>query len=372
VTAAVFAVTTAVNLQVPLYTAYAERAGLGRALAAAAFAAYVAGLVPVLLLLGGISDRAGRKPVLLAALACSTAATVAMAVLPEVRTLFAARALQGIGVGLCMGAAAAYLAELYPTRLARIPVMVALASALGFGAGPLLTTLALLPGPTLRPGSFVLGLALLAAAALAVAVAAPALAPRGGPLLRVPAYPPGTRRAGAAIFVAWAVSGLVIGVVPAALRERGLGLWAGPALFMVNFAGALSQRRARRMDAAAALRAGCLLLPPGYLLIVWGAAGGGVPALLAGAALAGAAGYGLTYLGGLRMVVAASGREEARGVAGYFLLAYLGFGVPAVGVGALADRIGTVPALGAFAVPVLAGSAALAFALRAPAPAEPA
>lgn len=368
VTATVFAVTTAVNLQVPLYTLYAQGAGLGRAMTAAAFAAYVAGLIPVLLLLGGISDRVGRRPVLLAALAFSTAATVAMAVLPDGRTLFAARALQGVGVGLCMGAAAAYLSELYPGRLARVPVVVALASALGFGAGPLLTTLALLPGLTLRPASYGLALALLAACAAALAWGAPALPARGGALLRVPAYPPGTRMAAAAIFVAWAVSGLVIGVVPGALREHGVGMWAGPALFLVNVAGALSQPRARRMDAAAALRAGCVLVPAGYLLIVWGAAGGGVPVLLAGSALAGAAGYGLTYLGGLRMVVGASAGREARGVAGYFLFAYLGFGVPSVAVGALADRVGTVPALAAFALPVLAGSAALYLALRRPLP----
>ena len=54
-------ITTAVNLQVPLYTEYAEHAGYGKASTALVFAAYVFGLIPVLLLLGGMSDRAGRK-----------------------------------------------------------------------------------------------------------------------------------------------------------------------------------------------------------------------------------------------------------------------------------------------------------------------
>nr|MDH3176341.1 hypothetical protein [Bacillus pumilus] len=52
-----FMITTAVNLQVPLYTLYAEQAGYGKAATAFVFAAYVFGLIPVLLFLGGISDR---------------------------------------------------------------------------------------------------------------------------------------------------------------------------------------------------------------------------------------------------------------------------------------------------------------------------
>lgn len=48
-----FMITTAVNLQVPLYTLYAEQAGYGKAATALVFAAYVFGLIPVLLFLGG-------------------------------------------------------------------------------------------------------------------------------------------------------------------------------------------------------------------------------------------------------------------------------------------------------------------------------
>ncbi|MGY4787094.1 hypothetical protein ACVNSY_05465 [Bacillus sp. OHL2] len=46
-----FMITIAVNLQVPLYTAYAEQAGYGKAATALVFAAYVFGLIPVLLFL---------------------------------------------------------------------------------------------------------------------------------------------------------------------------------------------------------------------------------------------------------------------------------------------------------------------------------
>lgn len=96
-------ITTAVNLQVPLYTEYAEQAGYGKASTALVFAAYVFGLIPVLLLLGGMSDRAGRKPILLIALCFSLCATLLMIVHPTIQMLFVARLLQGVGLGLSVG-----------------------------------------------------------------------------------------------------------------------------------------------------------------------------------------------------------------------------------------------------------------------------
>ncbi|MER8149571.1 MFS transporter, partial [Acinetobacter baumannii] len=54
-------ITFAVNLQAPLYTAYAALSGQGTAATAVAFSGYVAGVLPVLLLLGGLADRVGYK-----------------------------------------------------------------------------------------------------------------------------------------------------------------------------------------------------------------------------------------------------------------------------------------------------------------------
>ncbi len=56
VAAVIFLVTHAVNLQVPLYNTYAKIAGFGSGISAIAFSMYVAGLLPTLILLDGISD----------------------------------------------------------------------------------------------------------------------------------------------------------------------------------------------------------------------------------------------------------------------------------------------------------------------------
>ncbi|MBR9905224.1 MAG: MFS transporter, partial [Gammaproteobacteria bacterium] len=68
-------ITTAVNLQAPLYDALAARDGLGVGATTIAFACYVLGIVPVLLGLNGLADRVGRQPLLVTALLLCLLAT---------------------------------------------------------------------------------------------------------------------------------------------------------------------------------------------------------------------------------------------------------------------------------------------------------
>jgi predicted MFS family arabinose efflux permease len=72
--------------------------------------------------------------------------------------------------------------------------------------------------------------------------------------------------------------------------------------------------------------------------------------VLLGAAVTGSACYGFTYLGGLAELSLRSGEKRARAVSGYFALAYLGFGLPSVGLGFLSDRFGLMPALSGFGI----------------------
>lgn len=365
VTAAIFLVTLAVNLEVPLYREYASRAHYGHGRLAVVFACYVAGLLPVLIFLGGVSDRLGRKAVVLTGMTLASSATALVLVSPTMQTVLVARLLQGIAVGLTVGTGTAYLAELSGGDALRASKLVAVATSLGFGGGALLTTIAVaasphpLAHPPLVPWSYPLALAATAACAVAVAVACPRLPPLGGALVRLPFVPTGTATAGLAIAVAWAISGLVIAVVPSQLAARGLGVWSGPCLFLVNCAGALVQPRARAMPSRRAIALGLWAVPTGYLLLVGGAQLGALPVVFLGACLAGISGYGFIYLGGLALVAEAAGSQRARGVAGFFLFAYVGFGLPSVVIGFGADAIGVDAAMWAFGAVVLAMSAAL-------------
>ena len=371
VAGALYLVTGVVNLEVPLYRTYAAAAGWGTGLTAIAFAAYVAGLLPVLLFLGGLSDRLGRKSVVMLGLAAAVGATLLMILVPTMQALLVARLLKGIAVGLTVGTGTAWLAELAigADADARAAGRVAVMTSLGFGSGALGTTLALLHGPALVPSSYWLAL-VLTLGCLALLLGTRGYAPQGGGLVRLPYFPDGAVAPGAAIALAWAVTGLIITIVPAQLARYQLDLWAGPALFLVNGTGALCQPLVRRMDAVRASHIGFLLLPLGYLTLIGGTWAGFLPLILAGAALAGAACYGFTYLGGLAVIAQLGGAQRARAVSGYFLCAYLGFGTPSVLLGFLADRTGVLEVLLAFGAIVLAMSAILAWHLRrSPAPA---
>ncbi|MCC9088942.1 MFS transporter [Bacillus pumilus] len=350
-----FMITTAVNLQVPLYTAYADQAGYGKAATALVFAAYVFGLIPVLLFLGGISDRAGRKPILLVALCFSLCATLLMVVHPSIQMLFAARMLQGVGLALSVGTCTAYLIALYPEKSGWIPTFIALCSSVGFGGGALFTALLSFQSVSLTPLSYWIVLVFLMLTIVGVFFFVPPIQGNASkPMMNMPRFPKGTMPANLAIAIAWSVCGLVISILPAQLQLNGYELWVGPALFFINIAGVLMQPFVRKMNSSAALRVGFICLPCGYGLLLFGANGGSIFLVLAGTMLAGTACYGFTYLGGLQLIVKRGKKEAARAVAGYYLFAYLGLGIPSVFVGLFADMYGTQTVLTLFFLVVLA------------------
>jgi MFS family permease len=352
-----FLVTAAVNLEVPLYRTYAQLAGYGNGLTAIVFAAYVVGLLPILILFGGISERLGRKPVILSGLLSAALATTLMIISPNIHTLLLTRILQGAGVGLSVGAGTAYLAQIWGEAkgAARAASYVAITTSLGFGSGALLTTGSLLFQKTLVPVSYWLVL-FLTLGCMVLLLRLPDQKTSGGALLRLPYFPKGTISMGIAIANAWAVTGLVIAIIPAQLAHYQLTAWAGVALFLVNCTGALVQPLARRFSAKSSIQIGFFLLSLGYIFLVIGAWFGILILVLAGAAIAGMACYGFTYLGGLAEVTKAGGEQRARAVSGYFLFAYLGFGIPSILIGFIADWIGVINALIGFGAVIIAAN----------------
>ncbi len=342
-----FVTTLAINLEVPLYADYAQAAGFGSGLTALAFAAYVAGLLPVLILLGGISDRVGRKPVLLVGLTATLTATILMIISPTVYTLFITRLLQGIGIGLSVGTGTAFLAELIggPDGATKGAEYAAFTTSIGFGGGALFTTFVLLFHSALVPVSYWV-VASLTVISIGLVAGLPnyRLSPTASPL-RPPFYPPGSLFLGLAIAVGWAVCGLVIAVLPTQLAHFHLAIWSGPALFLVNATGEVCQPIVRKLDARRALQIGFGLLPVGCGLLVLGVWTGIIWLVFLGASVSGASCYGFTYLGGLAEIARLAGLQRARAVSGYFLFAYLGFGIPNIIIGFLADSIGGLPAL---------------------------
>ena len=78
------------------------------------FAVYVLGLIGSLLVLGGLSDHIGRRPVLAAAIALEAVAFVLFFIAGDVTVLLVARVAQGIATGAAFSTLGATLVDLNP------------------------------------------------------------------------------------------------------------------------------------------------------------------------------------------------------------------------------------------------------------------
>ena len=139
-TVAFFALLLGSNLPTPLYAVYRERFGFSSAVLTLVFATYMVVLVPTLLLCGQLSDRVGTKAGDRRGPARRwRRASGLFAAATATAWLFAARAVQGLSVGMVTGAATAGLVELEPhgdrERAALYAVIV---QGAGSSVGPLL------------------------------------------------------------------------------------------------------------------------------------------------------------------------------------------------------------------------------------------
>ena len=87
------------NVAAPLYAVYASRFGFSSLVLTAIFTTYAVTLVPTLLLFGRISDRYGRRPVIVAGMAAGAVGLGLFAGAQGTAWLFVARGFQGLAVG---------------------------------------------------------------------------------------------------------------------------------------------------------------------------------------------------------------------------------------------------------------------------------
>lgn len=356
-----FTVTFAVNLQAPLYDAYAAESDVGATAVTVAFAAYVGGLMPTLLLLGGLSDRIGRRLPIVLALILGALATALLVLAPSWTSLVIARFMLGIGTGLATTAGTAYMTEILGSDRAKsAALLVTSATSLGFGGGALTTGISLgLQGPTLLPASFMALFVTAPILAIAALILPRTDTPTAVSLVRLPVFPARTWVFGAAMALAWSTTGMIIAVVPLELAKNDLGGWTGLVIFLAIFVGFLCQPIARRMSNDQALALGFVLIPLGFLVLVAGIWMKVLAFVLVGTCITSAASYGFTYLASLAEVSLRASDDRARATAGLFVYAYLGFSVPVIAAGALADTLGLLMAMGIFAAAQIGATAVL-------------
>src|SRR5262245_12114918 len=102
------------TLPTPLYPLFEEQYGFGPLLVTVIFAIYAFGVIGGLVLFGNLSDRIGRKPVLLVGLGLSGASALLFLLAGSLIPIYLARVVSGLSAGIFTGTATAYVIDLAP------------------------------------------------------------------------------------------------------------------------------------------------------------------------------------------------------------------------------------------------------------------
>ena len=351
------------NAATPLYVLWQRDIGFSKGTLTVVFAFYIVGLLGSLLVSGVVSDRLGRKPVLLPALGLALAACLVFATASSVAALIVARLCTGVAVGAVVSAGMAAVTDVAgPGRRRLAALLASCAMVFGAGLGPLLAGVLseTLPAPTVTV--FVVEAALLVTAVLAVLrmpVRRPT-APARGTWMRVPGVPRGSGlqlALGIAVFAPGiTATSFVLSLGPSLLSGL-LGTTsravAGAMAFAMFLAATGVQFAVRRLRLGTILVAGAVTTGLGMVALITAVHTASVPVLVASALLAGA-GQGMGQLGGLSLLNAAVPPQRlAEANAALNVGGYLPAGLLPVSAGYLSDAAGLTTGATVFATALL-------------------
>jgi MFS family permease len=364
------------TLITPLYLVYQQQFGFSQITLTLIYAAYAIGNIAALLFFGRASDRVGRRTMALSAIAILIAATIVFLFAGGIASLYIARILSGLGIGIASGTGNAWLAELVgkneKTKGATIGTS---ANFLGLGIAALLSGLLAQYAPWPLHLSFLVYLAVVGAVAALVwftheTVRHPAISELGvRPNLSVP-------QEIRAEFVAPAITGFglmaLVGFYAAlmpAIMSQDLHIQnhaaAGALFFELSAIVAAVIVATQWLASRTAMLWSLGLMIPAAGAIVAAQVSASLSVMLTATAVV-AVSTGLGYRGSLQVVnQIAPADKRAAVVSSYFICCFVGNALPVVGVGVLSSLTTTIVADIAFACMIAAFAViALIFGLR--------
>lgn len=343
-----FAVAWGGNEFTPLLVMYREVSHLSALTVNVLLGAYVLGIVPALLIGGPLSDRFGRRPLLLPAAPLGIVGSLVLALGPaSVPALAVGRVLSGLALGLVMAVGTTWIAELSAAegdagsgaRRASLPLT--LGFLLGAGVAGALAQWG--PWRTATPYLLHAVVTVAAGAAVLCVPETHAARPAGErtPLrddLRVPAVAHRRFLRVVVPLAPWVFGavGSAYAVLPGLMRRHsgGMPIAFSALLTVITLAcGFGVQAVGRLIDTHRSARASVValvMMVVGMALAAWASATLLLPVVVLAAAVLGC-GYGLALVAGLSEVQRIATPDDLAGLtAVYYSVAYLGFFIPAI------------------------------------------
>jgi MFS family permease len=347
---AVFVCSWAGNQFSPLLLMYEAREHYSSVLVNTFLGVYVLGLAPALLIAGSLSDRHGRRPLMLVGVLSALLGSVLLALGPNGPVLLGAgRLFSGIAVGIAMAVGNAWIKELSQGRFdpgaaadagAR---RASLAFTLGSAVGALFAGLIAQWGPLPEILPFVLHLAVTAPFLVIVLRAPEGRVPGGvhGPWWRQLAVPSaGHRRFTRVVLLAapWIFASAAIGYgylptqLGGATGRWGLVCATAATVIALGVSSAIQPlaQRVHSLESARGLIVAVAIMLCGIAIVVVAIRLQSVPVALAANAVIGV-GMGIGLVSSLMEVQRIAGARDLAGLTGvFYAIAYAGFLVPAV------------------------------------------
>ncbi|MFE4638035.1 MFS transporter [Streptomyces sp. NPDC056773] len=333
-----------------LYVLYQQEWGLSSGMITVVFALYAVTVLAGLLLFGSLSDTLGRRPVLAAGLVLAIVAMGLFASAQGLGLLLAARAVQGLAVGLATGAMGAALLELAPrTRPALGAQVNSAGPTVGIGLGGIGAGLLVQYAPAPTVLTYLLLVGAFAGCLIGVARMAESAPGRagGGRFALAPhrIHIPAPVRGRFAVLIltivaVWSVGGFYLSLGPhlaLSLLQSTNYLVGGATVALLAGAATAAQLLLGRTEALRTAVLGLLGLLGGLALVLLALGLGSAPVFLAATAVLGA-GWGAAFLGSFRALSAlAEPAHRGELTAAVYVFAYLAMSVPAVLAGLLTN-----------------------------------
>lgn len=346
---AVFAVAWGGNQFTPLLVMYQEIDGLSTGAVDMLLAAYVFGIVPALLIGGPVSDRYGRRPLMLPAPLLTIMASVLLAAgASSPVILFIGRVVSGIALGLVMVVGGSWIKELSQAPFENSAdeyagarrASICLTSGFGLGAAVAAAIAQFSPIQAVMPYLAHIAISVVGFGLLVSAPESHASTKRTTRLLQDLRIPSSKHRRFIWVVVPMApwvfgCAGSAYAILPGLVGDHAHGLnigFSGLLCLIALGTGVGIQQIGKKIDDTRSARAvvvALIVTVPGMALAGWAALTLNPWIAIVAAATLGAA-YGLLLVSGLQEVQRIAGPADLAGLtAVYYSLTYLGFFVPA-------------------------------------------